>query len=56
MKVLDGRLVNGKFWVLYGSLTDVEFHLTVTDTSTGVSKTYDNAAHNQASKIDIKAF
>jgi ELWxxDGT repeat protein len=34
LKVLDGRLLNGKFWVFYGALSDVEYTLTVTDTVT----------------------
>ena len=29
---------NGRFWVFYGALTNVEYELTVTDTSTGVSR------------------
>jgi len=35
VKVLDGRALNDHFWVFYGSLTNVEFDLTVTDTVTG---------------------
>ena len=56
MKVLDGRSVNGRFWVLFGSLTDVEFHLTVTDTLGGAERTYDNPPRTQASLIDVNAF
>jgi hypothetical protein len=29
VKVLDGRPVNGHFWVFYGALTNVEYELTV---------------------------
>ena len=32
---LDARTVNDRFWVFYGSLTNVEFQLLVTDTVTG---------------------
>lgn len=56
IKVLDGRQINGHFWVFYGSLSDVEFTLTVTDTITGVVKTYQNAAGTFASRGDIEAF
>lgn len=56
VKVLDGRAVNGKFWVLYGSLTDVEFHMTVTDSETSIAKTYDNPPRVLASRIDTQAF
>lgn len=54
--MLNGCAVNGNFWVKYGALTDVEYHMTVTDTVTGRVKTYDNPAHNLASVIDIFAF
>ena len=39
-KVLDGRGLNGRHWLLYGGLSDVEYTLTATDTVTGLSKTY----------------
>ena len=56
VKVLDGRSVNGKFWVFFGSLTNVEFTLTVTDTLTGIVKTYFNQQGQLASVADVTAF
>ncbi len=56
VKVLDGRALNGHFWVFYGSLTDVEFDLTVTDTATGQVRTYHNPAGTMASRADTLAF
>jgi hypothetical protein len=56
VKVLDGRGVNGHFWVFYGSLTDVEFDLTITDTATGQQRTYHNPAGTMASRADTEAF
>ena len=56
VKVLDGRAENGKFWVFYGSLTNVAFELTVTDTATGLSKTYENPLGNFGSAGDTDAF
>jgi ELWxxDGT repeat protein len=56
VKVLDGRSVNGKFWVFYGALSDVNYTLTVTDTTTGNVKTYHNPAGQQASVADTSAF
>jgi streptogramin lyase len=56
VKVLDGRSINGKFWVFYGSLTNVEFTLTVTDTQTGAIKTYTNLQGQLASVADTSAF
>jgi ELWxxDGT repeat protein len=35
VKVLDGRPVNGSFWAFWGSLSDVEHEIVVTDFETG---------------------
>jgi hypothetical protein len=56
VKVLDGRGVNGHFWVFYGALSDVEYTITVTDIATGASKTYHNPLHHLASGSDLTAF
>jgi hypothetical protein len=56
VKVLDARVINGKFWVFYGALSDVEYTITVTDTETGAVRTYFNPAGTQASGADLDAF
>jgi hypothetical protein len=56
VKVLDGRAVNGNFWVFYGSLSNVEYTVTVTDTTTGAKKSYHNAPLQFASRADVDAF
>jgi len=56
VKVLDGRSVNGKWWVFCGSLTNVEFTLTVTDRLTGDVRTYVNPQGQLASFADTLAF
>jgi hypothetical protein len=56
IKVVDGRAINGKFWVFYGSLTDVQYTLRVTDTLTGAQKTYTNAQGQNSSGADTAAF
>lgn len=56
VKVVDGRAFNGRYWVFAGSLTNVEFTLTVTDTSTGENRIYRNASGGQASIVDTSAF
>src|SRR4051812_4793061 len=56
IKVLDGRPVNGHFWVYYGALSDVEYTITVTDTGTGNRRTYHNNLHHQGSGADVGAF
>ncbi len=56
IKVLDGRAFNRKFWVFYGSLSDVEYTITVTDTATGAVRTYVNVSGQLASAADTGAF
>jgi Domain of unknown function (DUF4331) len=56
VKVLDGRAINGHFWVFYGSMTDVAFTLTVTDTTTGAQKVYTNTQGTSGSLEDTSAF
>jgi len=43
VKVLNGCGFNQNYWVFAGGLTDVGVAVAVTDTATGVSKTYGNA-------------
>ena len=56
VKVVDGRFLNGKFWVFYGSLTNIQFTLTVKDTQTGAIKTYTNPQGQNSSGADTQAF
>jgi len=56
VKVLDGRGVNGYFWVFYGALSSVEYAITVTDMDSGATKTYPNTAGTLASVADTSAF
>lgn len=56
VKVLDGRPVNGKFWVFYGALSDVQYTITVRDTEKGTTKTYTNQQGKLASVADTSAF
>ncbi len=56
IKVLDGRGLNGNFWVFYGALSNVEYEITVTDTATGAVKVYSNPSGQFASVGDTGAF
>lgn len=56
LKVLDGRAVNGHFWVFYASLTNVEFTLRVTDHETGEVWERVNPLRTFASVADTSAF
>ncbi|MEM8962204.1 MAG: GDSL-type esterase/lipase family protein [Acidobacteriota bacterium] len=56
VKVLDGRPLNGNFWVFYGALSNVGYSLRIIDTESGVCLTYDNPLGTQASVGDTSAF
>lgn len=56
VKVLDGTGLNRHFWVFYGSLSNVEFILTIVDTETGECEEYRNPPGQFASVGDIEAF
>ena len=56
VKIVDGRGLNGKFWVFYGALSDVEYTITVTDKQTGAVKTYHNTPDNICGDADTSAF
>jgi subtilase family serine protease len=56
VKALDGRPVNGKYWLFYGALSDVEYSIDVTDTTTGLTRSYFNPQGRQASVADTSAF
>lgn len=56
VKVLDGRPINGRFWVFYGALSSVEYTITVTDTVTQKQAVYENPLGNLGSFADTGAF
>ena len=56
VKIVDGRPVNGRFWVFYGGLTDVEYTLTVTDAVTGAGHDYEKPAGSACGGFDTSTF
>jgi len=48
--------VNSHFWFFYGSLTDIQITITVTDQTTGVSRVYTGQQGAQQSGFDLMAF
>jgi len=57
VKVLNGCGLNHKYWVFQGGMTNVEATITVTDTHTGIVKTYFNKLDNIfATNLDTNAF
>ena len=56
VKVIDGRGLNGHFWVFYGGLTDLGFSLLVRDTVTGQTRAFTNPPGTMASRGVTDAF
>ena len=56
VKVLDGTAINGFFWVFYASLTNWQYTLTVTDTTTGSTMQYFNPLGSFTTVTDTEAF
>jgi hypothetical protein len=55
VKVLDGRALNGKFWVFYGALTNVEYDLRVRHVLGNGEASYHNPSGQLASRGDVDA-
>ncbi len=56
VKVVDGRPLNGKFWVFVGTLTSGNWFVTIRDTQTGAVRHYQNAVDAMKSLADTGAF
>ena len=56
VKVVDGSETNDHFWFYYGALSNVEYHITVTDTFSGDHREYENPMGSFGSFGDIEAF
>ena len=54
--MVDGSSLNGHYWVFYGALSNLEYTITVADTTTGAVKTYHNPLGTTASVADVSAF
>jgi hypothetical protein len=56
LKILDGRTINGKFWVFYGGLTDLEYTITAVDTETGARVTFVHPPGSKCGDFNTSAF
>ncbi len=56
IKVLDGRALNGNYWVFFGALSDVEYWVTVEDTQSDQRRTYHNPPKEICGQSDVQAF
>jgi photosystem II stability/assembly factor-like uncharacterized protein len=56
INVIDGRPVNGKYWVFFAGLSNVEYTVRIRDRSTGEIQLYHNPQGQFASFADTEAF
>jgi hypothetical protein len=56
VKMVDGRALNNHFWFFRGGLSDVDYTIRVTDTTTGAQRTYRNLPNSLTSGADTSAF
>jgi hypothetical protein len=63
VKIVDGRAVNGHYWIFIASMTDVAQTVTVTDLGSGCkpvsacpARTYVNPPHGNRNFVDVEAF
>jgi hypothetical protein len=56
VKILDGRAVNGAFWLFAASMTDLAYTLTVTDRHLSTSRVYQRRAGGSHNVIDTDLF
>lgn len=56
VKMVDFTSVDGSFWFFYTGLTGLEYTLTVTDTTTGAIRTYEQPAGSFCGGADTRAF
>lgn len=55
VKVLDGRPLNGNWWIYWGGLTDLALELTVLDLVTGARRVFQRPAGDLCGAADISA-
>ncbi len=55
VKVLDGSPINGHYWLAHGALSDVEYSITVEDTTTGTIREIFNPRGELCGAIDVEA-
>lgn len=56
VKILDGRPINGHFWVFYGAITTLQVDVEVEDRLTGRVRTYRKAGGLPLGGADVEAF
>ncbi len=56
VKILDARVVNGKYWLFYGGLTSFEYSISITDSTTGQVKEFTKTQNSACGGFDLSLF
>ena len=56
VKVLDGRPINGRWWVLAGALTDLALEVEVMDRESGQVRVFGRDGGDLCGFVDVEAF
>jgi PKD repeat protein len=56
VKMVDATGIGQNYWVFYGCMTDLEYTLSVTETATGIVKTYSKDAAQPCGQFDTSGF
>ena len=56
VKMVDATGIGQNYWVFYGTMTDLEFTLSVQENATGVVKTYSKDGANPSGQFDTSGF
>ena len=56
VKMVDATGIGQNYWVFYGCMTDLEYTLSVTETATGIVKTYSKDAARPCGQFDTSGF
>ncbi|MEO8192018.1 MAG: PKD domain-containing protein [Acidobacteriota bacterium] len=56
VKMVDASSIGQNYWVFYGSMTDLEFSLSVKENATGIVKTYAQDPSHPSGQFDTSGF
>ncbi|MEO8431834.1 MAG: PKD domain-containing protein [Acidobacteriota bacterium] len=56
VKMVDATGIGANYWVFYGTMTDLEYDLAVTEVGTGVVKHYRKSANTPSGQFDTTGF
>ncbi len=56
VKILDGRAINGRWWIFFGGLTGFDYEITIRDNFTKREKTYRKSDVSSGDGVDVTFF